>query len=244
MALHLLSFGYSLSIYARDPSGALQLQFKGASLINSPQDLAKINDIVFTIIGGPPDVCSIILSPQGVLAGLNLSSVIVDMTSSHPALAREIFKSACEKDCWSVDAPVLGADVGAREGRLAILAGGDNGVIKWLSPLFKIMGKHTYVGEARCSQSWKIKVLEGIRRGSTGNMIMKLFGEKMIERDFRPRGFTEYLVKDLESEEGRAVLLPGASLCKQLFCGMIANGDEKLGLQVLVTIIESRCEHG
>ncbi|KAJ0039185.1 hypothetical protein Pint_22604 [Pistacia integerrima] len=132
MALHLLSFGYSLSIYARDPSRALQLQFKGARLINSPQDLAKISDIVFTIIGGPPDVRSIILSPQGVLAGLNPGSVIVDTTSSHLAIAREIFKSACEKDCWSVDAPVSSADVGAREGRLAILAGGDSGVTEYL----------------------------------------------------------------------------------------------------------------
>ncbi|KAJ0016925.1 hypothetical protein Pint_10674 [Pistacia integerrima] len=80
------------------------------------------------------------------------------------------------------------------------------------------------------------KVLEGIRRGSAGNMIMELFG---------PGGIAESLVKDLgmgldllESEEERAVALPGASLCKQLLCGMIANGDEKLGLQGLVTVIE------
>lgn len=274
MASRLLSFGYSLSIYARNPSKAIQLQSKGAHLVDSPQDLAKVSDIVFTIIGGPPDVRSIILGPQGVLSGLNPGSVIVDMTSSHPGLAREIFKSAREKDCWSVDAPVSGADVGAREGRLAILAGGDSGVIEWLSPLFQIMGRHTYVGEAGCGQSCKIgnqivgsanlvglsealtfaeragldlkKVLEGMRGGAAGNMIMELFGEKLIERDFRPGGFAEYLVKDLgmwsncteESEAESVAALPGASLCKQFFCGMIANGDRKLGLQGVITVIE------
>lgn len=195
------------------------------------------------------------------------------MTTSSPNLAREISNAARSQGCLAVDAPVSGADAGAREGKLAIMAGGDSKVVEWLSPLFQIMGKCTYVGEAGCGQSCKIgnqivgsanligisealtfaeragldlgKLLVAMKGGAGGNKIMELFGEKMIERDFRPGGFAEYLVKDfgiglnfVEEKEDEVVALPGAALCKQLFSGMIANGDGKLGLQGVITVIE------
>ncbi|KAL5789777.1 hypothetical protein ACOSQ2_004665 [Xanthoceras sorbifolium] len=274
MASRLLDAGYSLTLYARNPSKALPLKSKGAHLANSPHDIAHCSDVVFTIIGGPPDVRSIVLGPDGILSGLSSGGVTVDMTSSHPSLAREISKAARAKHCWAVDAPVSGADVGAREGKLAIMAGGDAGVVEWLSPLFQIMGKCTYMGGAGCGQSCKIAnqivgsanlvglseaftfaeragldlktLFDGIRSGAAGNMIMELFGERMMERDFRPGGFVEYLVKDLgmgmdvaeDTEDERVTALPGASLCKLLFSAMIANGDGKLGLQGLITVIE------
>ncbi|KAK1593019.1 hypothetical protein Q3G72_034496 [Acer saccharum] len=88
-------------------------------------------------------------------------------------------------------------------------------------------------------------VLNGIRGGAEGNMIIELFGERMIERDFRSGGFVEYLVKDLgmgldvvESEDEGVCALPSAALYKNLFSAMIANGDAKLGLQALITVIE------
>lgn len=274
MASRLLSAGYSLTVYARDRSKALPLQSNGAHLVNSVRDLAESSDVVFTIIGGPPDVRSIILGPDGILSGLKPGAVTVDMTSSHPTLAGEIAKAALAKACWAVDAPVSGADVGAREGTLAIMAGGDAGVVEWLSPLFQIMGKCTYVGGPGCGQSCKLgnqivsaanfiglsealtfaeragldlkSVLEGMRSGSGGNMIMELFGERTIERDLRPGGFVKYLVKDFgmaldaveKSEDERAACLPGAALGNQLFSAMIANGDAKLGIQGVITVIE------
>lgn len=273
MASRLLAAGYFLTVFARNPSKALHLQSQGAFLANSPQHLAQSCDVVFTIIGGPPDVRSVVLGPTGVLSGLNPGGVTVDMTTSSPSLAREISNAAGGKLCWAVDAPVSGADAGAREGKLAIMAGGDSRIVEWLLPLFEVMGKCTYVGGAGCGQSCKIgnqivgsanlvglsealtfarragldigKVLLGLKGGPAVNKIMELFGEKMIERDFRPGGFAEYLVKDfgiglnfVEEDEGEVVALPGAALCKQLFIGMIANGDAKLGLQGVITVIE------
>ncbi|KAJ4717096.1 6-phosphogluconate dehydrogenase family protein [Melia azedarach] len=274
MASRLLSAGYPLTVYARNPSKALRLQSQGALLANSPRELAQSCDVVFTIIGGPPDVRAVVLGPDGILSGLNPGGVTVDMTTSQSSLAQEIFKAACSKDCWSVDAPVSGADVGAREGKLAILAGGNCGVVEWLSPLFKIMGKHTYMGEAGCGQICKTgnqivgsanligmseaftfaeragldlkKLLAAMKGGAAESKIMQLFGEKMIERDFMPGGFAEYLVKDFgiglnvveEEEAERVAALPGAALCKQLFSGMIGNGDGKLGLQGVITVTE------
>ncbi|VVA21315.1 PREDICTED: NAD(P)-dependent oxidoreductase [Prunus dulcis] len=211
------------------------------------------------MVGHPRDVRSNILDPEtGLLWGLRPNSVSVDMTSSHPALAREIFNAARAKDCWTVDAPVSGGDIGAREGKLAILAGGDASVVEWLAPLFDVLGKVTYVGPAGSGQNCKIanqivragldvqQFMEAVRGGAAGSMVMELFGERIIGRDFRPGGFAEYMVKDLgmgvdvveENEEGRVAVLPGAALCKQLFSGMVANGDGKLGGQGLITVIE------
>ncbi|CAL2236359.1 unnamed protein product [Prunus armeniaca] len=275
MASRLLSAGYSLTIYARTPSKAHPLQSQGAQLADSPFQLAQLSDVVFTMVGHPPDVRSNILDPEtGLLWGLRPNSVSVDMTSSHPALAREIFNAARAKDCWTVDAPVSGGDIGAREGKLAILAGGDASVVEWLAPVFDVLGKVTYVGPAGSGQNCKIanqivgganlvglseglvfaeragldvrQFMEAVRGGAGGSMVMELFGERIIGRDFRPGGFAEYLVKDLgmgvdiveENEEGRVAVLPGAALCKQLFSGMVANGDGKLGGQGLITVIE------
>ncbi|XP_062176887.1 probable 3-hydroxyisobutyrate dehydrogenase-like 3, mitochondrial [Alnus glutinosa] len=274
MASRLLSAGYSLTIYARTPSKSLSLQSQGARLASSPRDLAQRTDVVFTMLGHPSDVREIVLGSDGLLSGLNPSSVMIDTTSSHPALAREIFAASREKACWAVDAPVSGGDIGARDGKLAIFAGGDGGVVKWLTPLFEILGRVTYVGEAGCGHSCKIanqitvganllglseglmfaeraglgvrQFMEAVRGGAAGSMVMELFGERMIGRDFRPGGFAEYLVKDLgmgvdvveEGEDEKVVALPGAALCKQLFSGMVANGDGKLGTQGLITVIE------
>uniref|UniRef100_A0A5B7B079 Putative oxidoreductase ykwC n=1 Tax=Davidia involucrata TaxID=16924 RepID=A0A5B7B079_DAVIN len=274
MASRLLSAGYSLTIYARTPSKSLPLQSQGARLAISPADVARASDVVFTMLGHPSDVRQIVLDrANGILAGLNPGGIIVDTTSSHPALAGEIFTTAREKDCWAVDAPVSGGDIGAREGKLAIFAGGDSGVVRWLSPLFDVMGRVTYVGRAGCGQSCKIanqitvganlvglseglvfaeragldkrQFLEAVRSGAAGSMVMELFGERMIGRDFRPGGFAEYMVKDLgmgidvvEEDGDKVVVLPGAALSKQLFSGMVANGDGKLGTQGLITVTE------
>ncbi|GKA45823.1 probable 3-hydroxyisobutyrate dehydrogenase-like 2, mitochondrial [Tanacetum coccineum] len=271
MASHLISAGYTLFIYARTPSKTASLQSLGARLVSSPSELAKTCDIIFTMLGHPSDVKEIVL--DSILDSLRPSSVVIDHTSSHPALAKEIYNAARDKNCWAVDAPVSGGDKGAKDGKLAILAGGDESVVKWLYPLFSLMGKPTYVGGAGCGQSCKIanqitvggsllglseglvfaekagldkeKWLEAVRTGAAGSLVMEIFGDRMIGRDFRPGGFAEYMVKDLgmgldvvEQGGDEVTVLPGAALCKQLFSGMVANGDGKLGTQGLITVIE------
>ncbi|KAK3011324.1 hypothetical protein RJ639_011711, partial [Escallonia herrerae] len=270
MAARLLSAGYGLTVYARTASKSLPLQTLGARVAGSPADVARTSDVVFTMLGHPSDVRQIVMeSPASVLSGLNPNSVVVDHTSSHPALAKQIFAAAREKDCWAVDAPVSGGDIGARDGKLAILAGGDGGVVEWLAPLFDLMGRATYLGGAGSGQTCKIanqitvganllglseglvfaeragldvaRFMEAVRGGAAGSMVMELFGERMIGRDFKPGGFCRDMGMgvDVVEEEGEEVVaLPGAALCKQLFSGMVANGDGKLGTQGLITVIE------
>lgn len=275
MASRLLSAGYFITIYARSPSKALPLQSEGAQLVDSPYEVAKCSDVVFTMVGHPSDVRSVVLDTNhGILAGLNPGGVIVDSTTSSPAQAREIFQAAKAKGCHSIDSPVSGGDIGARDGKLAIFAGGDQVVVNWLSPLYEVLGKVTYMGQAGCGQSCKIanqivvganllglseglvfadkagldarKLLDAVRTGAAGSMVMELFGGRMIGRDFKAGGFAEYMVKDMgmgvdvveESEDERVPVLPGAALGKQLFAGMVANGDGNLGTQALITVIE------
>ncbi|KAJ6947709.1 hypothetical protein NC651_002166 [Populus alba x Populus x berolinensis] len=275
MASRLLSAGYFITIYARSPSKALPLQSEGAQLVDSPYEVAKCSDVVFTMVGHPSDVRSVVLDTNhGILAGLNPGGVIVDSTTSSPAQAREIFQAAKAKGCHSIDSPVSGGDIGARDGKLAIFAGGDQSVVNWLSPLYEVLGKVTYMGQAGCGQSCKIanqivvganllglseglvfadkagldarKLLDAVRIGAAGSMVMELFGGRMIDRDFKAGGFAEYMVKDMgmgvdvveESDDERVPVLPGAALGKQLFAGMVANGDGNLGTQALITVIE------
>lgn len=177
------------------------------------------------MVGNPQDVRQIVLEKDGILSSLNPGAVIVDTTSSSPALAREIFSRCRAKDCWSVDAPVSGGDIGARDAKLAIFPGGDERVVDWLAPIFNLMGKPTYMGGAGCGQSCKIgnqivvganllglsegfvfaekagmdvkKFMGAVRGGAAGSMAMELWGERVIGRDFKPGGFAEYMVKDL-----------------------------------------------
>ncbi|MCL7049313.1 hypothetical protein MKW94_019099 [Papaver nudicaule] len=225
MATRLLSAGYSLTVYARTPAKASSLQQKGAIIVNSPYDVANKSDIVFTMVGHPSDVKSVVLGYNGVLSGLNKGGVFIDTTSSDPVLAREIAAEAGLKGCFAIDSPVSGGDIGARDGKLAIFAGGDSAVVKWLAPVYEVLGRVTYVGESGCGQSCKIanqitvggnllglseglvfaekagldvnKFVEAIRGGAAGSMVMELFGKRMIDRDFRAGGFATYMVKDL-----------------------------------------------
>ncbi|KAI3774504.1 hypothetical protein L1987_49062 [Smallanthus sonchifolius] len=192
--------------------------------------------------GTPPDVRQIVLeNPDSILSSINPGTVIIDHTSSHPTLAKQIFDAARDKNCWSVDAPVSGGDIGAREGKLAIFAGGDEAITVGGS----LLGLSEGLVFAEASGLDKSRWLQAVRGGAAGSLVMDLFGERMIGRDFRPGGFAEYMVKDLgmgldvvEEDGDEVAVLPGAGLCKQLFSGMVANGDGKLGTQGLVTVIE------
>ncbi|XP_058731579.1 probable 3-hydroxyisobutyrate dehydrogenase-like 3, mitochondrial [Vicia villosa] len=277
MASRLISAGYTLTFYARNPThpNSLSLQSQGAKLADSPSHLATSSDVVFTMLGHPSDVKSILLDQNGVVSSLNPNTVTVDSTSSHPDLAREISLAARAKNAWSIDAPVSGGDIGARDGKLAIFAAGEASVVEWLQPLFKIMGKATYVGPSGSGQSCKIanqitiasnligiseglvfakrtgldleQFVNAIRGGSAGSKALELFGERMIKKDFRPGGHAEYQVKDLGmgvnfveggDDDSKPVVLPGASLAKQIFIGMVANGDGKLGGQGVISVID------
>src|SRR3954468_18131292 len=140
MCGHLMTAGYPVTVYNRSPEKARPLVERGAAEARSPRAVAEAADVVFTIVGYPRDVREVTLGPEGTLAGARPDSILVDMTTSEPALAREIAEAARARGVHAVDAPVSGGDVGAREARLSIMVGGDEPVVAALGPLFQLMG--------------------------------------------------------------------------------------------------------
>uniref|UniRef100_A0A8R7P701 Oxidoreductase ykwC n=1 Tax=Triticum urartu TaxID=4572 RepID=A0A8R7P701_TRIUA len=226
MAARLLAAGFAMTAYARTPAKAGALVAAGARLADSPASVAAASDVVFTMVGNPGDVRSVVLdAASGALAGLRPGGVLVDCTSSSPSLAREVAAAARAAGCHAVDCPVSGGDVGARDGTLALLAGGDEAVVAWLAPLFAHLGRPTYMGPPGSGQSSKIAnqiavagavvglgeslafagaaglderlFLGAVSKGAAGSRVMDIFGERALSRDFSSGGSVRYIIKDL-----------------------------------------------
>ncbi|CAB4318726.1 unnamed protein product [Prunus armeniaca] len=226
MCTHLLKAGYSLTVFNRTLSKAQPLVDLGAHLAHSPNAVASQSDVVFSIVGYPSDVRSVLLDPTtGALSGLRPGGILVDMTTSEPSLAVEISSAAAAKSCFSVDAPVTGGDVGAKNGTLAILAGGDENVVLKLAPLFVLMGKVNYMGGSGKGQfaklanqivigSTMVGLVEGmvfahkagldvglflnaIKVGAAGSKLLDFHGGRILKRDFEPGFYVNHFVKDL-----------------------------------------------
>lgn len=225
MCGHVMDAGFSASVFNRTVSKTDGLQAKGAKLYASPKEVAENSDVVFTIVGYPSDVHETILGVDGVLAGLKPGAVIVDMTTSDPSLAQEIAKAAAEKGIVSLDAPVSGGDMGARNGTLSIMCGGPTQTVQALSPLFAPMGNLTHMGPAGAGQSCKIanqvtiattmiglvegliyahaagldleQYLTAIRGGAAGSKSLELYSSRILKRDMAPGFMTKHFIKDL-----------------------------------------------
>lgn len=226
MCAHILKAGYHISVYNRTKKKAKELIEGGAQWCSNPKEVAEICDIVFTIVGFPQDVEEVYLGENGILKGIREGSIIVDMTTSEPSLAQKIYNEAKKKNVNSIDAPVSGGDVGAREGTLAIMAGGDKEVYDKVLPLFKLMGKNiAYMGKAGSGQHTKMsnqiliastmigvvesllyaykanldlsEVINVIGKGAAGSWSINNLGPRIVEGNFDPGFFIKHFVKDM-----------------------------------------------
>jgi 3-hydroxyisobutyrate dehydrogenase len=226
MCGHLIAAGFSATVYNRSKAKAQALLDQGARWADSPKGLAEASDVVFSIVGFPSDVRSVILGPEGALAGCRAGSVLVDMTTSEPSLAVEIAEAAKKKGVHSVDAPVSGGDVGAREARLSIMIGGDKDVIDALAPCWQAMGKTiVHQGPAGAGQHTKMvnqtliatgmvgvceallygyragldlnAVLQSVASGAAGSWSLSNLGPRIIAGNFAPGFLVEHFIKDM-----------------------------------------------
>ncbi|KAI9921051.1 hypothetical protein PsorP6_002449 [Peronosclerospora sorghi] len=227
MVGRILKHGYEVTLFNRTMSKCDALKKQGAQVASSPADVAKVSDIVFGIVGYPSDVRQVFLDPHcGVLSSLKSGGVIVDMTTSEPSLAKEIYEVAKAKGVSSLDAPVSGGDVGARDGTLSIMVGGDSNTVESTLPLFKIMGKNIrHMGGPGTGQHTKmvnqiliatnmIGVVEGllyahksgldveeairaVSAGAAGSWSISTLGPRIAQRNFDPGFFVEHFVKDI-----------------------------------------------
>src|SRR5436309_6424703 len=141
MCQHLMTKGYAATVYNRTKEKAKPLTDQGAAWADTPKAVAERSDVVFAIVGFPKDVREVFLGTDGALAGSKAGNVLVDMTTSEPTLAREIYDAAKAKGVYSLDAPVSGGDVGAKNAALSIMIGGDKDVVEAVGPIFATMGK-------------------------------------------------------------------------------------------------------
>jgi 3-hydroxyisobutyrate dehydrogenase len=226
MCGHLLAAGYQATVYNRSRAKVKPLLDKGAVEASSPREVAEVSDVIFSIVGFPHDVRAVTLGTEGSLAGARPGAVLVDMTTSEPALAREIFEAAGAKGVHAVDAPVSGGDVGAREARLSIMIGGEPEVVTALNPLFQAMGKTiVHQGPAGAGQHTKMvnqvliatnmigvceallygyragldlnRVMQSVASGAAGSWSLSNLGTRMIAGNFDPGFFVEHFLKDM-----------------------------------------------
>src|SRR4051794_23918562 len=149
MCSHLMAKGFAVTVYNRTRGKAQSLLDRGAAWANSPKQVAQQSDVIFAIVGFPRDVREVFLGAEGALAGSKNGNVVVDMTTSEPSLAVEIYNAAKAKGVHAVDAPVSGGDVGAREARLSIMIGGDKDTVESLQPCWRQWGRRSSIKAAR-----------------------------------------------------------------------------------------------
>jgi 2-hydroxy-3-oxopropionate reductase len=153
MAENLLKAGYELTVYNRTLSKADRLVAQGASLAHSPAELAKQSDVVFVNVSDSADVINVVLGEGGVIEGARPGMIVVDNSTIKPAASRLIYESMREKGVSCLDAPVSGGEIGAINGTLTIMVGGDEEALERVRPMLEAIGsKITYIGGPGCGQ--------------------------------------------------------------------------------------------
>lgn len=226
MCGHLLAAGYAASVTSRTRSKADALIEQGASWCETPAEVAAQADIVFTTVGRPEEVREVYFGEQGVFAGLQAGAIAVDMGTTPPSLTREIAERAISLGAHTVDAPVSGGDIGARNASLSVMAGGEEGIVDSIRPLFDCMASTVaWMGEAGNGQHTKManqlavagtmigvcealvyaaragveleKLVSVISKGAAGCWTLDNLAPRIISGDDAPGFMVDHFVKDL-----------------------------------------------
>lgn len=226
MCGHVLAKGYPVVVHTRSKTKAQTLLDHGATWAASPGAVGQQSEIVFTIVGFPHDVREVYFGREGLLPTARGGQVFVDMTTTEPTLAKEIYEAARGKGAAALDAPVSGGDVGARNATLSIMIGGDPPIIEQVMPLFQTMGKrimhqggpgagqHTKMSNQIVIAGTMVGVCESlvygykaglnlealvdcIRGGAAACWALDNLAPRVIKRDFAPGFFVEHFIKDM-----------------------------------------------
>lgn len=226
MCGHLVDAGYAVTVFNRTPAKAEALLERGARWAASAAEAARTSHVVGTMVGFPDDVREVYFGEGGIFEGVREGTILVDMTTTEPQLARAIDAEARRHGAYAVDAPVSGGDVGARQATLSIMVGGDPRAVHAVRPLFEILGKNiVHHGPAGSGQHAKMcnqiviagtmigvcesllyavragldpeKVLQSVRRGAAACWALDNLVPRMMRRDFAPGFYVEHFIKDM-----------------------------------------------
>jgi 3-hydroxyisobutyrate dehydrogenase len=226
MAGHLLKAGYKLRVSTRSKEKAKALLDAGAVWAEGPKALAPACSVVFTMVGYPTDVEDVYFGPKGLLENARPGTRFVDCTTSRPDLAKRIATAAKAKGLSALDAPVSGGDIGAKNGTLTIMAGGDQADFEAVKPLLERMGATVVLqGGPGCGQHTKMAnqiaiasnlmgaveaifyakgagldprtVLASIGSGSAGSWQLNNMVPRMLDGNFEAGFYVKHFLKDL-----------------------------------------------
>lgn len=226
MCTHILPLAKTTYVYNRSMYKTADLVAKGAIAVESAAHLATHADIIFTIVGHPSDVEEVYFGEQGIIRNAKPGTIFVDMTTTKPSLAKRIHDEAKANGCHSLDAPVSGGDVGAREARLTVMAGGDPETYATVEPFFTRMGKnHTLQGGPGAGQHTKMcnqiaiagtmigvtealvyarkagldgrQMVETISKGAAGCWTLDNLAPRVLQGDLKPGFMIDHFVKDM-----------------------------------------------
>lgn len=224
---HLLEAGHEVAVYNRTKAKADPLVTEGAVWADTPKAVAEQSNILFTMVGYPKDVEEIYYGESGIFSADVSGRILVDLTTSTPTLAEKIAKTAKEKGADALDAPVSGGDLGAKNGTLTIMVGGEESVYDQVLPLFKEFGTtFTLHGSAGKGQHTKManqimiagtmtgmtemlvyaqkngldleKVIETLSGGSAANWSLSNYSTRILKEDYTPGFFVKHFIKDLK----------------------------------------------
>ncbi|KAF1305387.1 NAD(P)-dependent oxidoreductase [Enterococcus saccharolyticus] len=225
---HLMNAGHELFVFNRTKSKTDDLVAKGATWKATPKEITEASELIFTMVGYPQDVEETYYQPEkGIFSADVTGKILVDLTTSTPSLATKIYHTAKEKGASSLDAPVSGGDLGAKNGTLTIMVGGEETIYQTVLPIFEQFGK-TYMlhGDAGKGQHAKManqimiagtmtgmtemlvyanqagldlnKILDTLAGGSASNWSMINYSPRILAEDYSPGFFVKHFVKDLK----------------------------------------------
>jgi 3-hydroxyisobutyrate dehydrogenase len=226
MVKHLLKAGYKVNVHNRTKDKAADLIEMGCIWFDTPAELTANCQVVVTIIGFPKDVEECYFGEQGIFKSLKQGSILIDMTTTKPSLAVKISEEAAKAGAAFIDAPVSGGQVGAINGTLSIMMGGQKEVVESVLPMFEAFGKNmVYQGKAGAGQHTKMcnqitiagtligvcegliygakaglnlnTMLESITKGAAGCWSLDVLAPKIVKDDFSPGFSVDNFVKDL-----------------------------------------------
>jgi 3-hydroxyisobutyrate dehydrogenase len=226
MCGHLIERGYRTVVFNRTKERALPLLAGGATWVDSPREAAEKSDVLFTMVGFPEDVREVYFGKGGILEAARPGAILVDMTTTEPALAVEVYRAAKLRGAFAVDAPVSGGDVGARNATLAIMTGGDREAVDAIEPILDALGKNiVYQGPAGSGQHTKMcnqiviagtmigvcesliygykagldlpTMLNSIQGGAAKCWALDNLAPRILRKDFTPGFFVDHFIKDM-----------------------------------------------
>ncbi len=225
MCEHIMPLFTETVVYNRTVEKTLPLAQKGAIVVDSPQEVAKRADVIFTIVGHPKDVRDVYFGEKGLFRVFREGLLFIDMTTTEPSLAIEIEQKAHSLGCDALDAPVSGGDVGAKESRLTIMVGGNEASYLRAQPFFDAMGTSKLQGGPGSGQHTKMcnqiviagtmagvcesllygrragldgkTLIETISKGAAGCWSLQNLAPRIIDNNYNPGFMIDHFVKDM-----------------------------------------------